>query len=158
GWLKHIKIALGFPLRLSPSARRRRARARNCRPARWGQTRPTFVARLIDWPKGNSQNHKNCEIALRSTVAPMKTHKFLLQIPFLLLLVAAPLAGHGQPVKPSQPNDLGHYEFRQQHDPDGIGKFFMGREIAHVMGHQAADWLERAERQQEERPALPLAW
>jgi len=27
----------------------------------------------------------------------------------------------------------------------------MGREIAHVMGHQAADWLERPEREQEER-------
>src|SRR5438876_7791836 len=48
------------------------------------------------------------------------------------------------------------YEFRQQHDPDGIGKFFMGREIAHVMGHQAADWLERPEREQEERPDLLL--
>ncbi len=29
---------------------------------------------------------------------------------------------------------------------DGIGKYFMGREIAHVMGHQAAAWLERPER------------
>src|SRR4051795_11312119 len=43
------------------------------------------------------------------------------------------------------------YETRQDHDPDGIGKFYMGREIAHVMGHQAADWLERPEREQEER-------
>jgi ubiquinone/menaquinone biosynthesis C-methylase UbiE len=49
------------------------------------------------------------------------------------------------------------YETRAQHDPDGIGKFYMGREIAHVMGHQAADWLERPERQQEERPDLLLA-
>jgi ubiquinone/menaquinone biosynthesis C-methylase UbiE len=37
----------------------------------------------------------------------------------------------------------------------------MGREIADVMGHQAADWLERPEREQEERtdlliPALKL--
>ena len=37
---------------------------------------------------------------------------------------------------------------------DGIGKVFMGREIAHVMGHQAADWLERPERFREERPDL----
>jgi protein-L-isoaspartate O-methyltransferase len=36
----------------------------------------------------------------------------------------------------------------------GIGKFYMGREIAHVMGHQGADWLERPEREQEERPDL----
>ena len=42
------------------------------------------------------------------------------------------------------------YEFRQLHDPNGIGKFYMGREIAHVMGHQAADWLERPERDAEE--------
>jgi len=35
---------------------------------------------------------------------------------------------------------------------DGIGKIFMGREIAHVMGHEAADWLERPQRVEEERP------
>jgi SAM-dependent methyltransferase len=53
------------------------------------------------------------------------------------------------------------YETRAVHDPNGIGKFYMGREIAHVMGHQAADWLERPEREKEERtdllvPALKL--
>src|SRR5688572_30989539 len=46
------------------------------------------------------------------------------------------------------------YELRTVHDPNGIGKFYMGREIAHVMGHQAADWLERPEREQEERTTL----
>jgi SAM-dependent methyltransferase len=35
---------------------------------------------------------------------------------------------------------------------DGIGKVYMGREIAQVMGHLAADWLERPEREREERP------
>src|ERR687889_599808 len=45
------------------------------------------------------------------------------------------------------------YEMREDHDPDGIGKFYMGREIAHVMGHQAADWLDRPEREEEEQPA-----
>ncbi len=34
----------------------------------------------------------------------------------------------------------------------GIGKFYMGREIAFVMGHQAADWLNRPGRIAEERP------
>jgi SAM-dependent methyltransferase len=48
---------------------------------------------------------------------------------------------------PSPPR---RYEFRQQHSPDGIGKFYMGREIALVMGHEAASWLERPERDQEE--------
>ena len=37
---------------------------------------------------------------------------------------------------------------------DGIGKRFMGREIAQVMGWQAAAWLERDEREQEERTDL----
>ncbi len=42
--------------------------------------------------------------------------------------------------------------------PDGIGKFYMNREIAHVMGHQAAGWLERPERNDEEgtEKLLPL--
>ena len=34
----------------------------------------------------------------------------------------------------------------------GIGKFYMGREIAFVMGHQAAEWLNRPGRIQEEMP------
>jgi ubiquinone/menaquinone biosynthesis C-methylase UbiE len=45
-----------------------------------------------------------------------------------------------------------NYSYRPDHDPDGIGKYYAGREIAQVMGHQGADWLERPERQQEERP------
>jgi ubiquinone/menaquinone biosynthesis C-methylase UbiE len=49
-----------------------------------------------------------------------------------------------------QPESL--YELRSTHDPNGIGKFYLGREIAHVMGHQAADWLERPEREREEKP------
>jgi ubiquinone/menaquinone biosynthesis C-methylase UbiE len=32
----------------------------------------------------------------------------------------------------------------------GIGKFYLGREISHVMGHRGADWLEREEREEEE--------
>jgi precorrin-6B methylase 2 len=46
----------------------------------------------------------------------------------------------------------GRYEWRAKHDRDGIGKFYMGREIAHVMGHLAATWLERPEREEEENP------
>jgi ubiquinone/menaquinone biosynthesis C-methylase UbiE len=44
------------------------------------------------------------------------------------------------------------YETRAIHDPDGTGKFYMGREIAQVMGHQGADWLERPERALTETP------
>jgi len=35
---------------------------------------------------------------------------------------------------------------------DGIGKFYMGREIASTMSAVHADWLDRPEREQEERP------
>jgi ubiquinone/menaquinone biosynthesis C-methylase UbiE len=35
---------------------------------------------------------------------------------------------------------------------DGIGKLYMGREIAQVMGHLGAGWLERAAREREEQP------
>jgi ubiquinone/menaquinone biosynthesis C-methylase UbiE len=45
------------------------------------------------------------------------------------------------------------YETRADHDPNGIGKFYMGREIAQVMGYQGAGWLERPERVREEEPA-----
>jgi SAM-dependent methyltransferase len=38
--------------------------------------------------------------------------------------------------------------------PDGIGKRFMGREIAGVMGFEGAAWLERVERDREERSDL----
>ena len=55
---------------------------------------------------------------------------------------------------PRPPDPL--YEKREVHDRNGIGKFFLGREIAHVMGHQAAGWLERPEREQEERTDLLL--
>jgi SAM-dependent methyltransferase len=39
---------------------------------------------------------------------------------------------------------------------DGIGKIYMGREIAGIMGWQGAAWLEREEREQEERGELLL--
>ena len=40
---------------------------------------------------------------------------------------------------------------------DGIGKRYMGREISHVMGHQGSAWLEREEREREERTDLLVA-
>ena len=40
---------------------------------------------------------------------------------------------------------------------DGIGKIYMGREISHVMGHLGAGWLERPERERQERTDLLIA-
>jgi len=39
---------------------------------------------------------------------------------------------------------------------DGVGKRYMGREIAGVMGWEGAQWLERESRAREERPELLL--
>ncbi len=72
---------------------------------------------------------------------------------FLTPLLAAALLAPAFSADPPKPPDP-LYETRAEHDRNGIGKFFMGREIAHVMGHQAADWLERPEREEEERTDL----
>ncbi len=45
-----------------------------------------------------------------------------------------------------------YYQQKVLHRRDGIGKFYLGREIAQVMGHQEILWLERPTRQTEEQP------
>lgn len=44
------------------------------------------------------------------------------------------------------------YETREVHDPNGINKWYLGREIAHVMGPGGIPWLDRPERESEESP------
>lgn len=58
------------------------------------------------------------------------------------------------PAQEKQEAEDTRYSYRDIHDPNGIGKFYMGREIAYVMGHQAAPWLERSTREREERLSL----
>ena len=65
------------------------------------------------------------------------------------LLLLCGLVAHAEPLAQ-------HYEFRATHDPDGIGKFYLGREIAHVMGPGGIIWLERSERETEEKPQLVI--
>jgi predicted methyltransferase len=48
------------------------------------------------------------------------------------------------------------YETRSIHDPDGTGKFYMGREIAQVMGPGGIPWLDRSGRDEEERPDVVI--
>ena len=48
-----------------------------------------------------------------------------------------------------EPNDDKKYNFKRG-DDNGIGKWYMGREIAYVMGFQGINWLERSERAKEE--------
>ena len=49
-----------------------------------------------------------------------------------------------------------YYREKAIHNPDGIGKYYMNREIAKVMGHQAMMWLERPSRVTEEKPDLTV--
>jgi len=62
--------------------------------------------------------------------------------------------------QPAAPAPAGRY-INTPVSADGIGKRYMGREISSVMGWQGAAWLERDEREREERTdllvrALPL--
>ncbi|MEY3458680.1 MAG: putative methyltransferase YcgJ [Planctomycetota bacterium] len=77
--------------------------------------------------------------------------------PFCCLLIALhSVAAADEPSvgTPGQNPAPARYETRKEHDPNGIGKFYMGREIAHVMGFAGAQWLERSEREEEERLTL----
>jgi precorrin-6B methylase 2 len=46
-------------------------------------------------------------------------------------------------------NSVNTYAYKKG-DPNGTGKWYMGREIAHVMGFEGIGWLERPEREKEE--------
>jgi ubiquinone/menaquinone biosynthesis C-methylase UbiE len=66
----------------------------------------------------------------------------------LLLVAALSVGTRAEP--PSR------YKMGTATDPGGSGKFYMGREISLVMGHQGAGWLERPEREKEEQPSRLL--
>jgi predicted methyltransferase len=48
------------------------------------------------------------------------------------------------------------YVYKKAIDPNGIGKYYRGRQIAYTMSHTEAGWLERSEREKEERTDLLL--
>ena len=78
---------------------------------------------------------------------------------FVRSLVCLMMAISGQLVRGAEEATrpaASNYETRARPDRDGIGKIYFGREIAQVMGHQAAGWLERPEREEEERTDLLL--
>jgi len=77
---------------------------------------------------------------------------FCRPVPALLALVlclasSSPAQDKAQPVTRYQPG---------VRTRDGIGKYYFGREIAHYMTHLGAPWLDRPERDQEERPDLVM--
>ena len=73
----------------------------------------------------------------------------------VVLAATAPAASAADPVAAETRPAEARYESGRR-TRDGIGKHYFGREISQVMGHQGAGWLERPEREQEERTDLLL--
>lgn len=71
-----------------------------------------------------------------------------LRIPalFLASLAAAPAPGAGEPPAYTE----------KEASRDGTGKVYLGREIAQTVSSHAISWLERRDREAEERPALVM--
>ena len=70
----------------------------------------------------------------------------------LLLFTSSLLPSQGKTELEKKP-DTSPYSYAKR-SRDGIGKFYMGREISQVMGHLGAGWLERPKREKEERTDL----
>lgn len=85
---------------------------------------------------------------MRGSICRLRLFPALFLIPITILSAAAPPSQASGQATVSTTN---LYQFRVP-TPDGIGKFFLNREIARVMGHEGTDWLERPERETEERP------
>jgi hypothetical protein len=73
----------------------------------------------------------------------MKIHR--LQILFITTLFFSFSNCNAQNKKESKDT----YTFKKG-DYNGIGKWFLGREIAYVMGYEGINWLERSSREKEE--------
>jgi precorrin-6B methylase 2 len=92
---------------------------------------------------------------------PQWLEDILLIVIALALAVGLPLASpvgsllraHTQVAAP-QPN--ARYEVRANHDPNGTGRFYLGREIAQVMGAGGIPWLDRPEREGQEQPEVVI--
>jgi len=72
----------------------------------------------------------------------MKKYSHCILFIFALLQTASLIAQERYTVKPG--------------DPNGINKWYMGRQIAHVMSHYGIEWLERKEREMEENTSQLL--
>jgi len=76
-------------------------------------------------------------------------HLFIRSCVLLIVVVATACSADEPPAAVGN----GLYEYKAG-SRDGIGKFYLGREISHVMGHLGAGWLERPERERQERTDL----
>ncbi|WP_144863095.1 class I SAM-dependent methyltransferase [Hyella patelloides] len=84
-------------------------------------------------------------------IANLIKYTFSLCIFFLIAIVFLNFSYVPQAIA-QETNYRNYYRTKTFHNPDGIGKYYMEREIAQVMGHQAMMWLERDGREREEKP------
>ena len=78
-------------------------------------------------------------------------HSAMKKIRLLLLVIAFCI-----PSEKAVAQDAEVYTYKKG-DPNGTGKWYMGREIAYVMGFQGMGWLERPEREKEENTSTLIA-
>ncbi len=75
----------------------------------------------------------------------------------ICLLFAGCVVGcHAQPAGTTAAKNADTVYGWRKASADGIGKYYLQREIAHVMGSAGSNWLERNERQQEENTDLAI--
>jgi len=107
---------------------------------------PFTTATFYEKPIMHRIRLRNCRTCLSHRTLPA----LLACLSALTLLSSAPVDAVAQAAAAGT-----RYE-RITPSPDGIGKRYMGREIAGVMGWEGAQWLERESRAREERPELLL--
>ncbi len=77
----------------------------------------------------------------------------ILVVCFAVLLSGCQVLPAPTAIAPSPSTPIADSVYQQKTPSrDGIGKVYMGREIAQVMGHLGAGWLERPNREREEQP------
>lgn len=121
--------------------------ARHGLPGHPARIKPDFTAERTDMDTG--ARSKNPSQGGAAGGPSLLQQKYLLTV--AALVAALILAVVAAPAPEATENQW--YQYREP-SRDGIGKYYMGREISHVMGHRGAGWLERPEREREERTDL----
>jgi ubiquinone/menaquinone biosynthesis C-methylase UbiE len=75
----------------------------------------------------------------------------------LVMLLLGSFISYAQNIHDLQSEQFDTMYTYQKGDPNGIGKWYMGREIAYVMGYQGIGWLERTAREKEEKTTQLLS-
>lgn len=74
-------------------------------------------------------------------------------LPIIFIICLSFQSCRGQQKDRTTNQNSARYTFKKD-NPNGIGKWYKGREIAHVMGYQGMAWLNRPNREEEEKVSL----